>query len=464
MNDSADIRGFPRERARGRLATLFALPDVAGMERTFERYAVAASLRNMRVLSLAILTFGIALWPFDLPLMSTLPDSVLSMAMCRGFGVAGAIYVLIMCHRAPEWLTRNYWAAVLPFVALGTTLCFARTELFRLDEPWVYATYCGPFATAILLMPLRSRIGVTVLMTAPYMVATVLANPGVSAGYLSWPLVFQTFAIASSVGIGEALYRDVRSGYESWRAVDERAAELESAGAELERTNNALYAANRSLEDRVQEKTHELRSLATELADAREADQRIVAQELHDDFGQVLAGLRMRLQLAEAGSAVQLLPLVEQLAETLEHTIRGLRPAPLSRMPLADALDWLVRGVSDYAPMQIRFDADDGSRAAPARSSDQAVFRIAQEALNNAVKHSDASKIEVRLTTSAGEFALDIEDDGRGISPDAMTSNKGFGLRGMRERAEAAGGTLRIDPAAGGGTRLTLRLPRGEAS
>jgi len=90
-------------------------------------------------------------------------------------------------------------------------------------------------------------------------------------------------------------------------------------------------------------------------------------------------------------------------------------------------------------------------------STEVAVYRVAQEALHNALRHSGARQIEISLHRTARRVVLEVTDDGRGFSPDAPAS--GLGLASMRERAAAAGATLSIDSAPGSGTRVALTLP-----
>jgi signal transduction histidine kinase len=104
-----------------------------------------------------------------------------------------------------------------------------------------------------------------------------------------------------------------------------------------------------------------------------------------------------------------------------------------------------------------RFDCDTDERLSP--DKEQELYRIAQEALNNVVKHAHAGRVDVRLAIAAGEAELEISDNGVGFER-SLSGGYGLGLRGMHERVERLGGTLRIDTSPGAGTRLRVDVPR----
>jgi signal transduction histidine kinase len=139
----------------------------------------------------------------------------------------------------------------------------------------------------------------------------------------------------------------------------------------------------------------------------------------------------------------------------LRAVISGLAPPDLGRHGLAESLRRYAALAGMVQGVQVRFCASEIPALGAGREA--AAYRIAQEALHNALRHSGAREIEISLHRTARRVTLAVTDDGRGFSPDAPAS--GLGLTSMRERAAAAGGALSIDSAPGAGTRVTLTLP-----
>lgn len=221
----------------------------------------------------------------------------------------------------------------------------------------------------------------------------------------------------------------------------------------------------------VEQTKHELQDLSARLLEVEEEDRRRLSRELHDEIGQTLALLQIEISHAQAQLAGQPGPLRERLqraremAEKTVQTVRNisvlLRPSLLDDLGLVPALqfqleDFLRRngitcefveeGVADQLPDEIK----------------TCVYRVVQEALHNAEKHSCATRVRVSVRQSAQILVAEVEDNGRGFAANqkrSSTRGSGLGLLGMRERAAIVGGTLAVDAAPGRGTRITLRIP-----
>ncbi len=202
---------------------------------------------------------------------------------------------------------------------------------------------------------------------------------------------------------------------------------------------------------------------------AAEEERQRIARELHDDTAQRLAALLLRLELAErtAGQAERKQILDEVHDEILEcvegvrRIARGLRPPALEDAGVAVAIRSHVRAIS--AGTDIRTDLDVGPVDEHLDIHGKLVlYRIVQEALSNAIRHSDATRIHLRVSAEDGWVVATVEDDGRGFSvKKAMTAAGGLGLLGMRERAALVGGRVTIESERGGGTRVRVALPAG---
>lgn len=202
-------------------------------------------------------------------------------------------------------------------------------------------------------------------------------------------------------------------------------------------------------------------SLARQLLDVEEAERRALARELHDDFGQRLAALKMNLQVAQA-TQVQRAPglaeavgIVDDCIAQVRRRAFMLRPAHLDELGLAAAVRSHVEEQARLAGVQAKVEVDLGGRRPPVEWSAH-VFRIVQEGLRNALVHGRPSRVDVRIACDATHCELEIADDGSGIPEGA---HAGLGLLHMRERAELLGGRFDIGPDPGGGTRMRCRWP-----
>ena len=205
----------------------------------------------------------------------------------------------------------------------------------------------------------------------------------------------------------------------------------------------------------------QVRDLGGRLLHEQENERARIARELHDDISQQLALLQvdlklLRLQGPEAEMAADLSRIVDDVAHSVHDLSHRLHPARLRLIGLVGALNGLQRE-SSRADMAVLFSHDD----VPASISPDlalALYRIVQEALQNAAKYSHAGHVQVSLRGAADHLSLRIEDDGVGFDVQGSLG-KGLGLISMRERLEAFGGTVDIQSAPGAGTRVLVEVP-----
>lgn len=247
--------------------------------------------------------------------------------------------------------------------------------------------------------------------------------------------------------------------------VRKRTRELETAVRKLERE----VAERRRREEELRETAEKLRSLSAHLQSVREEEQRRIAREVHDTLGQSLTGLKIELSLLsrKPGSHAEAAAKFRELTEMVDETMASvreiasrLRPSVLDDLGLPAALEWQARKFEEMNGVECHLRADPGAEA-PDRESAVALFRIAQEALTNVARHAGARRVEIILRREDGELVMRIEDDGRGVAEEELEAAHALGVLGMRERAYAIGGTLRIARREGGGTAVEVRLPRG---
>lgn len=207
---------------------------------------------------------------------------------------------------------------------------------------------------------------------------------------------------------------------------------------------------------------HERRTSVRRSLEAQESERTRVAQELHDEVGQSLTAITLQL-----GRLTKLAPpeLAGELAEAREttratmHEVRAiskrLRPEALDNLGLASAIAVLADRVSSQTGHSIERQIESGLPEIDPEI-EIVVYRVAQEALTNAVRHSGAKRISVGLAAADGALALSVTDDGGGIGG----ADPGAGILGMRERALMVGAELAIESGpAGGGTAVRLRVP-----
>jgi signal transduction histidine kinase len=234
----------------------------------------------------------------------------------------------------------------------------------------------------------------------------------------------------------------------------------------------AQAIANAQLFEQVKQQREQLRTLAVRLAETEEAERRRLARELHDRVGQSLTALSINLNIirsqlpADSPQATARLDgSLRLVEETVEHTrdvMAELRPSVLDDYGLLAALRWYARQSSNTLGVAVQVEGEELSPRLPP-AVETALFRIAQEALNNVTKHAHATQASVRLEAVADMACLTIADDGVGFDP-AAKRRPGelpyWGLITMKERAEAVGGRLRVESAPGQGTHITVEGPR----
>lgn len=202
---------------------------------------------------------------------------------------------------------------------------------------------------------------------------------------------------------------------------------------------------------------------------AQEEERARLARELHDDTIQAVVALKQRVQLAQrsvkdqAGkqSLQELESLAEQTVQNLRRLTRALRPIYLEDLGLVTALDMLARETSQNSDLVVNFEKSGNERRLP-REVELSLYRIAQEALTNVVRHAKATQADLQIHFGEQEITLHVTDNGVGFeipkSPTDFAPSGHFGLLGIHERADLIGARLELESALDHGTRLTVRL------
>ena len=230
------------------------------------------------------------------------------------------------------------------------------------------------------------------------------------------------------------------------------------------------YLTRREAEEGLRDTHAQLQALSRQLMHLQEQERRQLAHDLHDEVGQALTALKMNLQTMER--VADLSPVQPSLhdsfgiLDTLLARVRDLsldlRPSLLDHLGLVPAIRWYAIRQAERAGLQVHVEADSLPEDLAA---DRAVvcFRIVQEAVTNVLRHAKATQFDVVLRTTDSGFTLIVKDNGVGFrTSESMTEVEGrwsIGLVGMRERARALGGYLKLHSALGRGTEVFAHIP-----
>ncbi len=229
----------------------------------------------------------------------------------------------------------------------------------------------------------------------------------------------------------------------------------------------------RLAEQREQDRKHtekvlgEKQHFLEQLLDSHERDRQLIAYEIHDGFVQDLTGAVMHMEAGQHKQGTMAVEAKEECERAVNlirgaidearRLISGLRPPILDEQGSVAAIEYLIQEhtMSNGPPVEFHYD-NETERLSPLLEG--VAFRTTQEALTNIRRHAEAEHVEITLTSVNDLLKLSIRDDGQGFVPDDSRS-KSFGIRGMRERAEAVRGSLEVDSTPGKGTTIKVELP-----
>lgn len=209
----------------------------------------------------------------------------------------------------------------------------------------------------------------------------------------------------------------------------------------------------------------ERRTSTTRALQAQEDERRRIAQELHDEVGQSLTAVLLSLKHAEVAAPPAIADDLAQARETTRRSLeevrrisQRLRPGVLDDLGLLNSLSSLASDLAERTGLTVRRGYLPGL---PPLSPEVelVVYRVAQEALTNVVRHAGARTVELGVSRRGAVLELRVADDGRGLDPGALT--RGAGIQGMQERAQMVSGALVVGAREGGGTEVRLEVPVG---
>ncbi|MFO7862310.1 MAG: sensor histidine kinase [Desulfosalsimonas sp.] len=271
------------------------------------------------------------------------------------------------------------------------------------------------------------------------------------------------------------------SSYLIYRAIVARGllSPYQSMFRELAQSQKELERYSRVLETRVAERTRELeqsnrelRHLSGQLVHAEEKERRRIARDLHDSIGQTLSAIKLTVENAAEtlGQRVDsrhlkeletLVPMARTAIDEVRRIIMDLRP-PVLEKGILHTIGTVCRDFERLHPdIRIQTDLSVAEDQVPEEIK-VPIFRLLQEALHNIDKHSNASSVDVIFCLEGDRLRFEVADNGKGFDPQTAESGfaqSGFGLKGMRERAELSGAGFQIQSRPGGGTRVQVDWP-----
>ena len=305
------------------------------------------------------------------------------------------------------------------------------------------------------------------LIVAAVVAAVIAANPDGSLGDTPEAGLVLGFAIALTIVLNAFLLQRRIKPLEDLVDRMERA-DLSRPGANLKLTETPAgpeevarlhYAFVRMLERLEAER----RRASSAALDAQEEERARIARDLHDEVNQSLTGLLLRLETMRekappelAGALAEVRTLANQALQELLALARQLRPTALDDLGLKAALAGHVAAVGRQSGIETSFESE-GDIASVPQDVQVVAYRVAQEALSNAVRHSGAAHLNVRLEREDGSVELSVSDDGRGFTFEQ--ASRGLGLAGMRERALLVNGELQVESRPQVGTKVRLLVP-----
>jgi signal transduction histidine kinase len=243
--------------------------------------------------------------------------------------------------------------------------------------------------------------------------------------------------------------------------------ELDLMRAIGDRTALAIERAR--MTDALRQREQKIAELSAHLLHVQEEERKRISRELHDETGQALMVVRLYLGMMESASNDRSTRLkIKETVEVVDRTIEGIRriigklsPLVLQELGLVAAIRKEAKNLAKTSGVKTRvLIAPDVGRLAP--GTEQAIYRVVQEALHNVAKHAKARSVSVQMMREGQMVLVVVEDDGIGIQTRGSSQNRSFGLAGIKERISVLGGVARVISSKGKGTRIEITVPAGE--
>jgi signal transduction histidine kinase len=202
------------------------------------------------------------------------------------------------------------------------------------------------------------------------------------------------------------------------------------------------------------------------LIEGQESERRRISQDLHDGVGQMLTAIKIHVSelLEHPERLPEVKALIEQTRDEIRHISNNLMPNVLMDFGLYAGLKLIAKNTTLHSGLPVRLRYESSADLRLRSELEITLYRIAQEAVNNALKYARASQLEIQFLPTEQHYILRVLDNGIGVKAQPQKAKGGQGLQTMQQRATLMGGNLRIVSSLARGTRVTVRVPRGEAA
>lgn len=221
-------------------------------------------------------------------------------------------------------------------------------------------------------------------------------------------------------------------------------------------------------EEKLKRNAKLLRELAAHLQSVREEERALIAREIHDEFGQTLTVLKIKLTLINKkipedlfslkSKLDEVIKMIDDSVETVQKISSKLRPDILDELGLIPAIEWQVTEFEKVSGIKCTLILPNQEIFID-KERQTAIFRILQEALTNVARHSGADKVQINFFNHLSKIILEVKDNGKGISSEQIKDVKSLGIHGMEERVLIFGGSFLIEGFSGKGTTLKIEIP-----
>lgn len=323
----------------------------------------------------------------------------------------------------------------------------------------------------------RITVGNALIIILSGVGGTVITHRLTSEAAELWLFIFMVLGIMLTVIVN---FFFIRAALQPLYELSDLTARVQSGQSEIDNylpqdkdpDINQMATAVSSLVNRLERRNQQLQALSERAINAQEAERKRIARNLHDDTAQALSILSIELERLENtcrsddpvlhARLTAARELAIQAFKELRKIIFGLRPSILDDLGLVPAIHWYSRTSLEEAGIQVTFDMPDDLPRLPARIN-TTLFRIAQEGINNIVRHAEAKTAVITLRRNEDEICLWLEDYGRGFDVttigDQAIKLQQLGLLGIQERADLVGGRVIVESTRGQGTKLCVCVP-----
>jgi signal transduction histidine kinase len=416
-------------------------------------FLLVARERSVRFFSrvfLLLCAFVVVWWPVDVYLFEKKATFWMVSGWRLGFLAIGlpGVYLLRWTHRA-------FFVHVLVQLTLMSIWVGCFLPYLPSSGPFPPLGLALPTGSVFLLLPFRQRLVATLVLATVVPTTYFLVGPHpVTAERVSYYASLMFVTVGLSLYFGHSYYRLFRADYFKEQS--------------LSIVNQQLHTINQQLVSQANEDTVTLHQVAQLASQAQDSERETIAQELHDELGQWLTGMRFEVDMAKmlpgaAESPIQdslhdLDYMLEQALLTLRQVLTGLRPTIVTQSGFAAACRWLVQHVQQRGGISCSLTLP-GEDLPFDEERSILLFRILQEALTNILKHAHAKTVVVSLEEVPEGYRLLIQDDGVGCDEGLLHRTHGLGVLGIKQRTASLGGVCKLTSRPGEGMCIVVLVP-----